>query len=67
MTNKLNIIGMENGRVQIYNHIGTLVKNEKIASYESSINTDDLSAGIYLVQLISNKNSINKTITIIKK
>ena len=52
VVNDLNIINVtENGIVNIFNSLGQIVKNQYINEYQSTINLQDLSNGIYFVQI----------------
>ena len=62
----INISGVENSDVYIYNGSGTLVKKIDKSDINSPINISDLGAGIYHISVIVNDNIYTKTISIMK-
>ena len=62
----INISGVDNSDVYIYNGSGALVKKIDKSDINSPINISDLGAGIYHISVIINDNIYTKTISIMK-
>ncbi len=52
---------IENGIIKLYNNLGQLVIQQNITSIDSILNTINLSKGLYILELLSNKNSVWRT------
>ena len=62
----IQISGIENSDIYIYNNTGTLVKKINKLSINSPINISDLETGIYHVSIVANDKVYTKTISIAK-
>ncbi|MCD4833039.1 MAG: C10 family peptidase [Bacteroidales bacterium] len=62
----INIVGVNNSDIYIYNSSGKLVKKIDKSDINSPINISDLGAGIYHISVIVNDNIYTKTISIMK-
>ena len=66
VNDRLNILGLASGEINVFNHAGMKVKTELISGIESVVNLQDLPQGLYLVRLTSN-NKVVKTLKIVKR
>ncbi|MDA3812714.1 MAG: T9SS type A sorting domain-containing protein [Candidatus Cloacimonetes bacterium] len=62
----INITGIDNSDVYIYNSTGILIKKVDKSDLNSPINISELGAGIYHVSVVINENTYSKTICITK-
>jgi PKD repeat protein len=62
----INITGVNNSDIYIYNSTGTLIKKVDKSDINSPINISELGAGIYHVSVVINENTYSKTICITK-
>jgi hypothetical protein len=60
--------GMKDGKIELMNELGQLVKSEKVNGSSSSvqINTSSIDAGIYLVRYTNDKQTITRKLSIHK-
>ena len=60
--------GMKDGKIELMNELGQLIKSEKVNGSSSSlqINTNFIDAGIYLVRYTNDKQTITRKLSIHK-
>ena len=61
----LNIKGVNNCTIEIYNSVGQMVKNINSLTENLKINLSDFTSGQYIFKIISNNETVIKTISIL--